>query len=509
VTTIKQFLLVYFYAVMREKINKIANKIIRIIASKYFFWGIILLFLLQSIWIAFSAAYSMPYDERFHFGVINIFGHQWSPFILDQPTEYDIYGNLAHGDATLFHYLMSFPCRIVSLFTNNLAVQVISLRLLCIIMVAVGIGLFNKLFKKIGIKQAFINVGMLLFVLLPIVPFLAATINYDNMLFLLTPLFLIICVDVLSSKKIIWSQYAWFLIIGCFASLVKYAFLPVFAIGVIYLVVMSYKRHGKSIFSKLLISFKSVNRLKIIGIMSLVILAIGMFSLVYLQSLVMYGSPRPNCEKVMSKDRCEKNSVYITYFSDQAISTNSATRLVQTPDYISHWSLQMVDWAAMTGGGRDGISSSLRQPLPVVYMMIFTCSIVGLLSLFYSWRSIKKKPSWYFLITVSVALIFVVFLQNYLGYLELHTYVAIQPRYILSVVPVIIVMIVVAFNSILKNRMYLKLLILLVTLLLFTQGGGMITYVLQSKDSWYWHNSKVIEANQTVRKILQPFVIEK
>jgi len=166
---------------MKFNFQNTHNFIRRVLGSRGFLVFIIILFAFQSAWIAFSFRYPMLYDEYFHVNVIKLFSQQLSPFITSQPTSYDIFGVLSYGVATLFHYLMSFPYRAISVFTDNLAIQVISMRLVCIAFTAVGIVLFNKLFQKIGIKQVFINVALLLFVLLPIVPFVAATVNYDNM----------------------------------------------------------------------------------------------------------------------------------------------------------------------------------------------------------------------------------------------------------------------------------------------------------------------------------------
>lgn len=496
--------MIYLRVMMRGKMKKIVNKTVQIIGSKYFFWGVLALFVFQAAWIAFSFVYPMLYDESFHVGVIAIFSHQLSPFILNQPQAYDAYGNLANGGATMFHYLMSFPYRLILAFTDKPIVYVIFLRLICIAMVAVGIQLFNKLFQKIGIRQVFINIGMLLFILLPIVPFVAATVNYDNMLFMLTALFLITCVNILASEKVIWYQYVWVIVVGCFASLVKFTFLPVFAVSVVYLVIVLCRRYGKQIFSKTFASFRSTSKLRVTGVIALTAVVVGMFSAVYLQNVILYRSLQPSCEKVLSIDRCNKNGVYLR--DSQAEVTKNTRPLAQDPSYISQWVLQMVNWTNMTGSRTVTSGSPARQPLPIIYTTVFLGGFIGLFALLYSWRSIKKKPGWHFLVTISVALTIVVFMVNYSTYIKLHAAFAIQPRYVLSMVPIIIVMIVVAVNFILRKARWLKLTLLIATLLLLFQGGGLITHIVLSEDTWYWQNSKTIKANHFAKKILQPFV---
>jgi len=442
----------------------------------------------------------MLYDEYFHVNVIKLFSQQLSPFITSQPTSYDIFGVLSYGVATLFHYLMSFPYRAISVFTDNLAIQVISMRLVCIAFTAVGIVLFNKLFQKIGIKQVFINVALLLFVLLPIVPFVAATVNYDNMLFPLTALFFIICVDILSSKKIVWTQYAWFIIIGCFASLVKYTFLPIFAVSTIYLAVVLYKQYGRGIFFKAIESFQATTKQVAIGLAGLIIVAVGMFSVVYIQNIILFGALQPNCQKVMSQERCDDNSLLVR--DEQAEATKDTRPLIQTPDYVSLWFVQMADWTTMSGARTVAYGTVVGEPLPVIYSVVFFGGFIGLLSMIYSWNFLDKNKNWYFLLVVSLILVLAVFMQNYAYYIRLHAAYTIQPRYLLTIMPILIVMTVVAVNYIVRKRNTIKLLILFCALVLFLQGGGLITHIICSDEGWNWDSHIVRQINNSTRDFL-------
>lgn len=352
----------------------------------------------------------MPYDENFHFGVIEIFSKQLSPFILDQPMAYDIYGNLAHGDATLFHYFMSFPYRLILLVTSNFAVAIILLRLICIFMVMVGLILFNKLFKKIGIRQIFINIGLLLFVLLPITPFVAATINYDNLLFPLTALFLILCVDVINNTTIKWYKCILIVVVGCIASLVKYTFLPIFAASFMYIVVLLFRRHGKKIFSMMIRSVRSTNLVKILSLTIIFVLSVGMFFAVYMPNIVIYKSIRPSCERVMSKQRCEANRPYLMA-SEQEMAKDTRS-LMLTPEYTSVWVLQMIDWSNMTGGNGSSMSRVDRRPFNIMYTTVFVGVFIGLSILLLTWRSMRKNHGWYFLVAMSLVLILSIFCKT-------------------------------------------------------------------------------------------------
>ena len=96
-------------------------------------------------------------------------------------------------------------------------------RVLNIAMVAFGLYTYRRLFKKLKIGEVYINLGLLMFVLLPMTTLVAATVNYDNMIFLLTPLFLIAVINVLELKEPKFIRYVIFMVLGIFASIIYIA----------------------------------------------------------------------------------------------------------------------------------------------------------------------------------------------------------------------------------------------------------------------------------------------
>ena len=91
----------------------------RILASRGLFLFTLCYFVIQSVWIALSAVYPQAFDEEFHFGIIKVYSHHWSPFLTKQPVGGNPYGALARDPSYLYHYLMSFPYRFIYLFTHN------------------------------------------------------------------------------------------------------------------------------------------------------------------------------------------------------------------------------------------------------------------------------------------------------------------------------------------------------------------------------------------------------
>src|SRR5438270_1670989 len=151
-----------------------------LLASRKFYWAILGVFVLEAAWIAASGRYPMAFDEDFHLGIIRLYAHHLGPFWAGQPESADRFGAVARDPSYLYQYLMSFPYRLINVFTHDQTIQIVILRVLNIGLFASGLVLYRRLFLKTGISRPVVHACLLVFVLLPIVPLLAGQINYDN-----------------------------------------------------------------------------------------------------------------------------------------------------------------------------------------------------------------------------------------------------------------------------------------------------------------------------------------
>jgi len=478
------------------------HKFTSFLSSRRFFWIIVAFFVSESLWIALSFRYPMLYDEQFHFGIIKIFSHQLLPFITNQPKTYDGYGDLAH-QGLLYHYVMSWPYRLIEAFTASQSAQVIFLRVLNIAMAGSGFVIYSRLFRRVGMKQVYINVALLFFALLPITPFLAATINYDNLLFPLAALYLLACVRLVLGDHITWRNVTALIILGCLASLVQFSFLPIFTASILYLLVILTKRHGKKLLEEIYNSTKKTNKL-FLGLSTLgVLLSVSLFSNLYIQNIVRYKTPSPSCTATMGRQRCLSDG--LERRNIVAFATRQTRPVLTLSDYTKEWIASMEDTTLMTGANTP--SGAVANPgLPIMYNLMYFLPIASIGVLAYAWRSLRKNDSWYFLLVTSVALTAVVYLVNVQSYYNLHAAYANQVRYILPVLPIFIIMVAYAASDVLRNYRKVRAACLIFMLLLFTQGGGLVGHILPSQDSWYWDNSTVIKANHAAKKLLSPLV---
>lgn len=485
--------------------QKTYTKIVNFLGSRTFFWLILAFFVVQALWIAFSFRYPMAFDEYFHIPVIQIFSHQWSPFIFHQPAQYDTFMDLGH-QGLFYHYLMSFPYRIFSLVAHNFSSQIVFLRCINILLAASGLLVLRRVFDLAKINPVHVNVGMLIFVLLPIVPLVAATVNYDNMLLVLTAWYLLISVKILRSRQVEWTTISTLVSVGCLASLVKYPFLPLFAASVVFLVIVLGRRHGLTVLKLLWKSFLQTGRQWQVVSAGTLCLALVMFSMVYVQNVVRYGTPQPTCGVTLSTQRCLASGVYARNVNMQ--KTRDQRPILSKSEYTTLWSQHMIYGLAITANSTFPTNMFAFRSSPTIMTdLLFFGTLLGLGTLLYGWQRIPKSGSHYYLIFMVGVLFLSIFIVNTLDYYKYHAALANQPRYLLSMLPILLVYIVVAVSYAFRMR-WVKLTSLAILLLLFTQGGGVTTHILGSQDNWYWQNRVVIKANHAAKKILHPLVKE-
>jgi len=489
--------------------KKIVDKAVQIIGSKYFFWGVIALFVFQAAWIAFSFRYPMIYDEYYHFGLIEYFSHQWLPWINNQPVSLDLYGALGRNPYLFYHYIMSFPFRLVTLFTNDFVAQVISMRLINIGLFAGGLVVFARLFKAMKVQPVFRNVALLFFVLLPVTPFVAATVNYDNTVFLLTALLVLIGVRIIQSPKIQWHNYILIILIGMVGSLMKSSFLPIFAAGFIFIFVRLIIAHKKKLFQDNIQSFRASGLwLKIVILVPVVIVGF-LFAERFVVNIIQYHSLDPNCTSQMSQGRCNTNPVELRNRHLEKIKSKD-TIPAQVPQYANTWFSEMINTLLISGSNTNGkFGTEYAKPFPIIYMVVFWGTIVSFATFFYSLDKLRKISGFWLTISIIILYVASLFYVNLSNYYEYYQPIAIQGRYLLPFLPVMMLFALLGLNNILHRLGFLKLLILLVVLTLYLNGAGAITHIMKSNDNWYWDNSQIIyKINNKAKNILRPFLTE-
>jgi len=490
--------------------KQLTQKLNTFFSSSLFFKIIIGFFLFEALWFVFSAIYPMAFDEDFHFGLIQLYSHHWTPFLSGQPEGADKFGAVAHDPSFLYHYAMSFPYRIVSLFTNNETAQVITLRLMNVAMFTWGLFLYRKVMLRAKASRALTNVTLAIFSLIPIVPFLAAHINYDNIFVVLVPLICLAGFDLIEGfkkKQINLKAFIVFVILCMITTLVKYAALPIAlaaVIGLAFVFWRSFKGDFKAVWPGVTKAYGKLTAAAKYTLLGFFLLFGVFFVQRYGVNMVQYHNPVPDCGEVLTVKQC---SAYGPWNRDHNYTAGKNPNFhADVVKFTGTWFRGMWHRCFFAINGAKSWYMNYRE-LPVPSQTAVVLAVVGLLSMVIWWRAIFRGNALLaFAVGIALFYIFVVWFNGFTDYKRIGVAVAINGRYLLPVLPLLAIAMGKGIALTLQKFKHVELKphLAALTILLFLHGGGVFTFMLRSDDSWYWPNSFVKTINHAAQDVVSP-----
>ena len=487
--------------------------------SKWFWYGILVLFFIESAWIAVSGLYPMAFDEGTHLGTIQLYADKILPFWSSQPDGPATFGAVVRDPSYMYHYLLSFPYRLIEHFFQSQDSQIIIFRFINIFIFGFGLVLFRKVLLNTRASKALTHTVILLFILTPVVPFLAAQINYDNLLFLA------VAATLLQTQRIIkildksgridilsLLQLSILLLLG---SLVKYAFLPIFLGVVVYLGIRALKiiRPGASasVWAQTLNHTKSQSKVPLILAFCVLILSFGLFVERYGYNTIEYRTPTPECNQVLSDTACMNYGPWRRNFMlhEQKIAGTLPQTSTNPLSYAAHWTKWISNELFFT---LNGSSTDFQTGQPLTHTRYISVGLIAVGIVLFTWhfRRIFKQYRIGLLLSILATYVLLLFSQNYMDFLHLGLPVAVQGRYLVPILLILYLFLALGFNATLRSYGYIKAaLVWVATLFLLTQGGGAGIYIYRSDDSWFRHDQTVLQMNETARNIQKLFIIER
>ncbi len=492
---------------------KILAKFLDYLRSDKFFRLILVVFVIEAVWIAVSAAYPQAFDENYHFGLIKVYSHYWLPFLSHQPPHADAYGAVAREPSYFYHYIMSFPYRFIELFTKSQIIQVIILRLINVAMFAWGLTLFRKILLRVGSSKALTNLVLMLFILIPIVPQLAGQISYDNLMIPLTALSILYCfkiMDEIRSKKLSIYHTALFLGLCFMTSVVKYAFLPIFAAMLLFLIVLSiyvYKKNLKFFFIQLGKSWRKQKLITKIIIPLVIIIPFGLFAQRDLVNLVEYHSIKPSCQKVLSVKQCLAYSPWAYNYRNHIKIEAGLASFSNPIIYPFQWLYWM--WYRLffaVNGPKAHFKNYPPLPLPSAAALVLF--IAGIVALIKWWRKIFAGNLYLTLLLAVVAGYCLALIgQGYFTYRYTAVLENMNGRYLLPILVLLAAIFGQALSVAFRKMQNRKIVFAMVALFLFLEGGGVLTFIIRSDSTWDINNKAVVKVNNTARKVVKKVVV--
>lgn len=491
----------------RYSIN--AARILTLAASPYFFYGIVALLVVQAAWIACTGLYPMAFDEGVWLGTIRLYAEHGWPFWAEHPPAGNAFGAIARDPSYLYFYVMAAPYTLLTWLTDNQAAHIMILRFFNIGLFAWGLFLYRRLLLKTGASASLVHLCLLLFVLIPVVPLLAAHINYDNLILPLTALTLLVALsihDSLKRQRMDATAVLQLLALCLLASVVKYAFLPVFMASVSLLIFWwwrVYKTPAQwwQVWRK---SYTRISKLTRYGLIGLILLGSVLCLERYGVNIVRYHALVPDCGQVLSYDNCKE---YGPWIRDYQLEANKSENFAASPvTFTQTWVHGM--WLRSffaVDGPTTGFQT--RVPLLVPGLSVIALSALAACAFVLRapkvWRLYRAHVLWLF-VAVIVIHVSVLWLQQFQMYVQTGKAVAINGRYLLPVLPLVLVLGALSVNVLLGNRQRIKLVLTALAVVGFMWGGGALTYILRSNDAWYWPHTPLRSANHMIQDALGP-----
>jgi len=486
-------------------------KIQRVLSTDAFFYGIIALFIGQALWIAFAAVYPMAFDEAMHFGVTKLHADQlWLPFFTQQPAGADVYGAVVRDPSYLYHYLLAFPYTVIAFFTGDQTLQIIILRILNIALSLWALIIFRRVLLQARFSKAITNVALLAYTLIPIVPLLAAQINYDNLLLVFIGyicLAMFRCIEVMNKGVFPLKDITVFIILCLFASITKYAFLPIFFACCVFLLglfIVKFRKKFHKIKEMCRGQLKKMPRKTVIFLTVFLLIGGGLFLERYATNSLMYKSPLADCGSILSKEQCMSYEAWQRNYEYAQQKPQDFTP-INPVGYVSEWGYGMWYRLFFAING-DTVNDRYQNfpPLPVASFAAVAITALGLVGVAVNIRYIfKNNIKMLSLGVVAGIYIVVLFGKNYFSYVITGMPVALNGRYLLLVMIPFVALMALGISMLLRRYYRTRIAFAVVALLCLFNGGGIVPFLVYSSDTWYSPHSPAADMVKKVQKPLR------
>ena len=407
------------------------TKIKKFVASRKFFWLIVLVFALQGIWFAGSFKYNMPPDESYHFNFIRLYTQQpisHGPFIAHEPGSYLFLGDIQQTPSFLYHYLMNFPLRLFDHVMGDMNHRVVALRIIDVVIGIFSLIVLDRIFRKIKAGPFVSNLALALFVCTGMFIWISAAISYDSMS-MLGWFLLLLCLLRLQEKISLQN----ILLVALFAILTvitKITYAPVIVAVLLAYLFMERKRLDKLV--KALVPRTSSRRTVVLIVVFIAVCGLALGRIGF--NLARYHGVSPSCQAVHGAAAC---SVSTAVQRDEQVHAaflkfaQAGGQVTFNPlSFAGDWSDKMYQRTFFYLGHRTMIPNRAAE-----FVLAMAAVFVAYLFATKKTRLVESSKE----ALLVAALIFytgALFLLNYHSYLHNGTDIGFQGRYLLPIVPI-------------------------------------------------------------------------
>lgn len=393
---------------------------------------------MQGIFYASTSTYGLPPDEKYHYESTQLYAQQTveaGPFLDKQPPQtLSKVDNIERNSSYLYHYILSWPVRIMDKLSISPTSQILSLRFFNVLLgVLTVLALMRILDELISQNKILKNLSVAALSLTGAFVFLAGAVNYDNLANLLFLLFLLFSVRFIKNSRVI--NLVWATTTGLATVLTKYTFLPVIGLGLLILFVVFVRNSGLNLqkYTKHIASYYQAK--KAVTIFSTI--ALLLFSFLFVErvviNLVEYRQVQPSCTKMFTPAQCYENFGVYKRNTDLKERFNKSGGLEAHADF--NMFTQTGEWTNRMYAGLYhyfGLHKVGQYTLGEIVAFAIATSFAG--TLFLSRKKMNIKKEHIFVGSLVLLYVLVLFTFNLKTFLTLGERVAYQGRYLLPVI---------------------------------------------------------------------------
>lgn len=457
--------------------SAIWDRILAVASSPLFFKLTLAWFVIQALFLSLSTKYGIPPDETYHFSLITLFEKSgWLPFIHDQTGYYSL-GEVYHVPFFLYHYLLSLPFHFFSHSSHSVEI----LRLVNILLATWSLTLIVKLAGKLKVSRFVTNLSIFMLVNTLMFVFLAASVNYDNLLIPLALLSFIWTIDFLDDPQT--GSLLKLLPVMLAGTLTAINFLPIaFGIAVVIAYKFIHQAKLRTAFKVRWSRLRQADKLLLIPIILLALLFLQRYGL----NVARYHALNPSCTQVNTYQQCSQDGIF-----------NRPKTFPQLPNHPRPTPFEyFTDWSWSMRADTFGILA--HKSIDDNKIIRFWSEILLIGGTLAAARYYRPSRNWNLLIGIGIFSAAILFLNNYSGYYHTGYNFGVQGRYLFIFLPFVYML----FNQSLLEflrRDWLKSSYVILTIAIFIISA-LPTYALKTDDSWY-KNARAARINNDIKRI--------
>ncbi len=423
-------------------------------------------FSFQALFFAFTTRFGLPPDEVYHLEFIKLFvAHSPSPFLSNQGVN-NLLLEVSRNPFFLYHYLMSFPYKIVEHFSFAF----IFVRLFSVLLGLASLYMVVRISNTLNLPKLTRNLSVFMLSNTLMFVFIFGSISYDSLfIFLsLTGIFL-----TLNLVQKINARYLLLLILTIATGLLtKVNFLPMAAIILVTLLVNYYSKVPE-VLKEFKISFKLDKKINVI-----VCFLIGLVGILLVQryavNLIQYKSFQPDCSKLRSIENCRQSALYKR--NEQVFGPD------RQPANLSFLGYG-VSWLVLMQERTFGIFAHEQfNPSKIVTIWLFVVVAIGSVAAVRLWSKKDQKLS--VALFIAFAYTAVLFLTNYRTYLASgRRGFTVHGRYLFGILPIFYLALNYYTFKFFKSD-FIKSCYIILTIVIFILAS-LPTYLHKTSPDWY------------------------